>query len=471
MKYEPTFLDRQKEALNHLSISSPIQQVLYGGGAGGGKTKLGCIWQIQRRLKYAGTRSLIGRSKLDTLKKTTLNTFFETCAEMQLKSGLHYTFNGQANTIKFFNGSEIVLKDLFSYPADRNHDSLGSLEILDYFCDEVSEISEKAIAIVHSRCRHKLTFFCNKCSAPELDKGEVTNRDESGKAIEWKCNNCDSNNTGLIPKGLLTCNPSKNWTYNEFYLKAKKDELPEHRAFVQALPTDNPFLPTSYIESLRLLPDYDRKRLLLGNWEYDDDSDKIFTSENLNIAFRNEILSGTKYITCDVARFGKDRTIICVWNGLSLIQIKELKRSSIIDTYELIESLRKEHQIMIQHIICDEDGIGGGLCDIGKYKGFQNGSKAKHPDRFVNIKAECFFKLAEYIEKNKITFLPNEWKEQIISELQMIKRHKADSDSKLAVTPKDLIKLREGKSPDIADAIMMRMFYELNANTGKYVFA
>jgi hypothetical protein len=435
MKYEPTFLDRQKEALNHLSISSPIQQVLYGGGAGGGKTKLGCIWTIQRRLKYAGTRSLIGRSKLDTLKKTTLNTFFETCAEMQLKSGLHYTFNGQANIIKFFNGSEIILKDLFSYPADKNFDSLGSLEITDYFCDEVSEISEKAIAIVHSRCRFKLNEY------------------------------------DLIPKGLLTCNPSKNWIYNEFYLKAKNDELPEHRAFVQALPTDNPFLPASYLESLRLLPDYDRKRLLLGNWEYDDDSDKIFSSEHLNIAFRNEILSGIKYITCDVARFGKDRTIICVWNGLSLLQIKELKRSSITDTYELIESLRKEHQIMIQNIICDEDGIGGGLCDIGKYKGFQNGSKAKHPDRFVNIKAECFFKLAEFIEKNKITFLANEWKEQIISELQMIKRHKADSDSKLAVTPKDVIKMREGKSPDIADAIMMRMYYELNANTGKYVFA
>ena len=435
MKYEPTFLDRQKEALQHLSVSSPIQQVLYGGGAGGGKTKLGCIWTIQRRLKYAGTRSLIGRSKLDTLKKTTLNTFFETCAEMQLKSGLHYTFNGQANIIKFFNGSEIILKDLFSYPADKNFDSLGSLEITDYFCDEVSEISEKAIAIVHSRCRFKLNEY------------------------------------DLIPKGLLTCNPSKNWIYNEFYLKAKNDELPEHRAFVQALPTDNPFLPASYLESLRLLPDYDRKRLLLGNWEYDDDSDKIFSSEHLNIAFRNEILSGIKYITCDVARFGKDRTIICVWNGLSLLQIKELKRSSITDTYELIESLRKEHQIMIQNIICDEDGIGGGLCDIGKYKGFQNGSKAKHPDRFVNIKAECFFKLAEFIEKNKITFLANEWKEQIISELQMIKRHKADSDSKLAVTPKDVIKMREGKSPDIADAIMMRMYYELNANTGKYVFA
>ena len=62
------FLDRQKEALRELQIDSPVQQVLYGGAAGGGKTKLGCIWQIQRRLKYAGTRSLIGRSKLDPLK-------------------------------------------------------------------------------------------------------------------------------------------------------------------------------------------------------------------------------------------------------------------------------------------------------------------------------------------------------------------------------------------------------------------
>ena len=62
----------------------------------------------------------------------------------------------------------------------------------------------------------------------------------------------------------------------------------------------------------------------------------------------------------------------------------------------------------------------------------------------------------------------NDKKEQIVRELEMIKRHRADVDGKLQVTPKDQIKLREGISPDIADAIMMRMFFELNKSYGQY---
>lgn len=431
MEYKPQYLQRQVEALMHLAIDSQVEQVLYGGGAGGGKTRFGCMWQIQRRLKYAGTRSLIGRSKLDTLKKTTLNTFFETCADFGLLADKHYTYNGQTNVITFFNGSEIVLKDLFAYPSNPNFDSLGSLEITDYFIDEVAEVTEKAVNIVHSRCRYKLNEF------------------------------------NLIPKGFLSCNPSKGWLYNEFYLKYRNNELPVHRAFVQALPTDNPHLPQAYIESLRRLPEYDRKRLLEGNWEFDDDSDKLFATDNLLRMFRNELLDGTKYITSDIARFGKDRTIICVWNGLTLIELKMLHKASIDEVVNEIRNTAKNHNVLLQNVVCDEDGVGGGVVDYLKCRGFVNGSKAKQP-QYQNLKSECYYTLAQYIEENKLTIFVNDKKEQIVRELEMIKRHRADVDGKLQITPKDQIKLREGISPDIADAIMMRMFFELNKSYGQY---
>lgn len=432
MQYQPTYLDRQKEALLYLAIDSPVEQVLYGGGAGGGKTKLGCMWQIQRRLKYAGTRSLIGRSKLDTLKKTTLNTFFETAHEFGLVADKHYNYNGQTNVITFFNGSEIILKDLFAYPSNPNFDSLGSLEITDYFIDEVAEVTEKAVNIVHSRCRYKLNEF------------------------------------NLIPKGFLSCNPSKGWLYNEFYLKNKQQELPVHRAFVRALPTDNKYLPQAYIESLRRLPDYDRKRLLEGNWEFDDDSDKLFATDNLLRMFRNELLEGNKYITSDIARFGKDRTIICVWNGLTLIEIKVMHRASVDEVVNEIRTIAKNNNVLLQNIVCDEDGVGGGVVDFLKCRGFVNGSKAKQP-QYQNLKSECYYLLAQFIEQNYLTCLVNSHKEQIVKELEMIKRHRADVDGKLQVTPKEQIKLREGISPDFADAIMMRMFFELNPSYGQYV--
>lgn len=430
--YKPTYLPRQIEALQHLAIDSDVEQILYGGAAGGGKTKFGCMWQIQRRLKYAGTRSLIGRSKLDTLKKTTLNTFFETAKEFGLVADKHYTYNGQTNVIKFFNGSEIVLKDLFAYPSNPNFDSLGSLEITDYFIDEVAEVTEKAVNIVHSRCRYKLNEF------------------------------------GLIPKGFLSCNPSKGWLYNEFYVKNNRNELPKHRAFVQALPQDNPFLPVAYIESLRRLPEYDRKRLLEGNWEFDDDSDKLFSTDNLLRMFRNELLEGKKYITADIARFGKDRTIICVWNGLTLIEIVEMNRAGVDEVVNRIRELGKNYSILLQDILVDEDGVGGGCRDYLKCQGFINGSKPKQP-QYQNLKSECYYKLAQYVEENRLTILVNGKKEQIVKELEMIKRYRADVEGKLMVTPKDVIKNREGISPDVADAIMMRMYFELNPSYGQYV--
>jgi phage terminase large subunit len=208
--------------------------------------------------------------------------------------------------------------------------------------------------------------------------------------------------------------------------------------------------------------------LLEGNWEFDDDSDKLFTTENLVRMFRNELLEGKKYITADIARFGKDRTVICVWNGLTIIELKFIHRASIDEVVNEIRNKAREYNVLLQDIVCDEDGVGGGVVDYIKCRGFVNGSKPKHPE-YQNLKSECYYKLAQYIEENKVTALVNEPKEQIIKELEMIRRHRADVDGKLQVTPKDVIKNREGISPDIADAIMMRMYFELNPSYGQYV--
>jgi hypothetical protein len=135
---------------------------------------------------------------------------------------------------------------------------------------------------------------------------------------------------------------------------------------------------------------------------------------------------------------------------------------------EKIRSVTIIHGILLQNVIADEDGIGAGVCDFLKCLGFQNGSKPKHP-QYQNLKSECYYKLAQYVEENRLTILSSTRKEQIVRELEMIKRHRADVDGKLQVTPKDVIKNREGISPDVADAIMMRMYFELNPSYGQYV--
>ena len=66
---------KQTQALDFLEDKN-TREVIYGGGAGGGKSYLGCYWILKNCYKYPGTRWLIGRSKGKTLKETTLKSLF-----------------------------------------------------------------------------------------------------------------------------------------------------------------------------------------------------------------------------------------------------------------------------------------------------------------------------------------------------------------------------------------------------------
>lgn len=429
------YLPRQLEAFSHLSNNSIVESVLYGGAAGGSKSFTGCDWQIRRRIKYAGSRGLIGRSKLDTLKKTTLKTFFEVASLHKLRPNKHFIYNAQSNVITFYNQSEIILKDLFLYPSDPDFDSLGSFELTDYFIDEAAQVTSKAASIVSSRVRFKLIQY------------------------------------GLKPKGFLSCNPHKGWLYSDYYKPSKEGVLMPDRAFVPALPGDNPHLPESYMQTLSRLPEQDRKRLMEGDWDYDESIDRIFNYDNLLRCFRNELIPGEKYITADIARMGKDRTVIAYWEGMTLVELHILRKQGVDVVINYVRNLIKDRGVKLSNVVADEDGVGGGVVDGLKCRGFINGSRAVHPDRFVHLKAECYFKLGELVESNGITFICFAHKDEIVKELDLIRRRNPDGDGKLNVTGKEEIARAHGFSPDMADCVMMRMFFELRPNYGKYSIA
>ena len=429
---------RQTQALDFLE-DKKTTEVGYGGGAGGGKSILGCYWQIKNRLKYPGTRGLIGRASLKTLKETTLQSFFYVAKEQNLINGTHFKFNAQLNQIHFFNKSMIYLKDLFLYPSDPNFDELGSLEITDAFIDESAQISKKAFDIVGSRIRYQL----------------------------------DENS--LIPKILWTSNPSKNWNYSEFYKPYKNDELLDYRKFVQSLVTDNPFISQHYIDNLNKLPLIDRERLLYGNWEYDDDPARLMEYDKIINIFSNSFVpAGPRYITADIARFGSDKAVIMVWEGYRVIKIISIDKCSITELAERIQKLAYEYSVSISNIVCDEDGVGGGVVDILKCKGFTNNAKPFEENNAVvqyqNLKSQCYFHLSYKVNLDEVFIAETEYKETIIQELEQVKRHNVDKDGKLSIIPKDKVKELLGRSPDFSDALMMRMYFELKPQKDFFVF-
>lgn len=419
---------KQSEALTYLQDSS-TKEILFGGGAGGGKSMLGAYWILKSAFKYPNTRWLIGRAVLKTLKETTLNTLFEVMKAQGLEKDIHYTLNLSNNTLTLFNGSQILFKDLYQYPSDLNFDELGSLEITGAFVDEANQITEKCKDILRSRIRFKLNEF------------------------------------NLIPKILYTCNPAKNWTYIQFFKPHKENALPENKKFIQSLVTDNVNISPHYIESLRTLDKVSRERLLYGNWEYEDDKSKLINYESILDMFTNSFAEGgKKYISCDVARFGNDRTTILIWDNYKVIDYKILKNQSITDLATEIKKISFDHKIPMSQIIIDEDGVGGGLVDILKCKGFVNNSKALNGENYFNLKSQCYYKLSELINENKISWqnIDSNTKQSLIEELEQVKAKDIDKDGKLAIISKDKIKETLGRSPDISDALMLRCYYEIS---------
>ena len=433
MNTEAHFTERQELAIQYL-FDKTTKEVLFGGAAGGGKSWVGCAWLILLCMKYPKTRYLMGRSKLDALKKTTLNTFFEVCSMWGVKANEHYSFNGSSNVITFDNGSEIILKDLFLYPSDRNFDSLGSLEITAAFIDEANQITEKAKNIVASRLRYKL----------------------------------DEND--LIPKLLMTCNPAKNWVYTSYYRPAQEKKLKAHKKFIQSLVTDNEYISKHYEKQLFELDELTKQRLLFGNWEYDATQDSLIDYNSILSLFESKGTNGDKYITCDVARFGSDRTVIMLWQGLHLTYIKTLLKSAINDVVEEIKKLQQENQVALRNIIVDEDGVGGGVKDYLRCQGFVNNARALKNENYQNLKTQCYYKLADLINKSQLGITCNNinTKNDIIEELEQVRTKDADKDNKLQILSKDTIKAIIGRSPDYADALAMRCYYEIDSNYGRY---
>jgi len=427
-----TLTNKQELAFEYLN-DKETSEILFGGGAGGGKSFFLCSALIAHCLTYKGIRCLLGRASLSSLKSTTLNTLFEVCEQWNLITPKHYKYNGHTNVISFWNGSEIYLKDLFQYPSDRNFDSLGSMELTIAAIDECNQITEKAKQIVSSRLRYKLDEY------------------------------------NLIPKLLLTCNPSKNWTYTDFYRPYKNKELPKHRKFIQALVDDNENISKHYKEQLGKLDKLSKERLLFGNWEYDATDDSLIDYDAIVSLFDKKGIEGNKYISCDVARFGSDKSVVMLFNGLNVELIKTFDKNTITELADYIKDLQQQNQVPLRNIICDTDGVGSGVTDILRCQSFVNNAKPLRKENYQNLKTQCFYTLAKKINEGQIGIdCPDiNIKECIIEELEQVRAKNQDKDAKLQIIPKDTIKALIGRSPDYADALAMRMYYEIKPS-GKY---
>lgn len=423
-------------------FDSTTKYVVFGGAAGGGKSWMGCEWLLFRALQFPDLKLFMAREKLKTIKQSTLLTFFKVAKYHGLEKEVHFFYHQQDSYIDFPNGSRIDILELKFNPSDPLFEDLGSLEYTAGWIEEAGEIDTRAFDTIKTRI---------------------------GRHMNDKY--------GLYPKLLITCNPKKNWLYTEFYKPWKEKHLPEDSVFIQALVDDNPYNESEYKSMLMSIKDPIKKqRLLLGDWEYDSEAGTLMDYDAITDLWGNTAVESKElFMTIDVARFGKDKTIFYFWKGFKLYDKKEFTNQGTETTSLKIKEAAREQKIPFSHILVDEDGVGGGVVDQCKgVKGFINNSSALpnmnarseelEKQNFVNLKTQCTFMMAEKVNNHEIEIAIEDegFREDLSQELEVIRRKDIDNDNaKLSLIPKDDIKQIIGRSPDLSDAFIMRAFFDL----------
>lgn len=427
--------DKQTEALNILT-DSVTEELTFGGAAGGGKSWLGCEWLYNMCLSYPGTRWFIAREELKRIKSTTLLTFYKVCNARGIKTDEVFIYKAVDHYIQFHNGSRIDLLEVKYLPSDPLFERYGSEEFTGGWIEEGGEVDFGAYEVLNSRI---------------------------GRHLNEKF--------GLMPKLLITCNPKKNWMYQYFYKPFVNGVLEAGKRFLQSLITDNPKIDSGYIQKLQNLKDKKQKaRLLLGQWEYEDDPSQLMTYDKITDVFTNSFVEpGKPFITADIARLGDDKTRVVIWNGWRAEKIISYEKQLINVTADRIRELMNQYKVPKSSVLVDEDGVGGGVVDILGCKGFVNNSRALNNENYDNLKSQCYFRFSDRVNDSKVFIVVNESeKEAIIEEMEQVKKKDIDKDGKQGIVPKDKVKAVLGRSPDYSDAFMMREYFELNQYKGTY---
>lgn len=463
---EIELLPKQTEAWDYIFDDPEVTDVGYGGAAGGGKTRLGWYVGVFGICEaYFGARFAVGRKELKNLRLTSLAELFVIFAEIGYERDRDYSFNAQDNIIRFpGTGSEIVLLDMAYSPQDPEYTRFGSFNLTGAWGEESNESPEKAIQILKTR----------------VGRQNKLKRVSDGKVVDVK------------PIWLETFNPNKGYVHRTYYKPWKEKKLPSYRVFIPALPGDNPHLSPSYIKNLERADKTTRERLLKGNFDYDADPQKIMSYDAITDLRTNTLAEpepGTKHLKFlinDIARFGADRTVLGEFEGLTLIGLTIKHKRSTDDTEQDIRDVAADSKIPFSQILSDEDGVGGGVVDHLKgTKGFIGNSRARMihdtmtgkdlAQNYSNLRSQCYFKLAEYVNEHCMavrlkyfkTDIEGYTEEQALSELDeeldAIKRTTptGNQNEKLAIIPKSDMKETLGRSPDIADIMMMRMLFEI----------
>lgn len=411
--------EKQAEALN-----AGEKYVLYGGAKGGGKSWFMCVWIFLMAMKYAGNKLFFCRRRSVDFTNTTLETW-----KKAIPADL-YRINEQKKKIFIPITSSVI--DFGGLDDPLLIQSLNSAEYAHIGVDQAEEIERDSFGMLQGTLRHKLP-----------------------------------NGTDLSRQIRLTANPAQCWLKDYFIINPQPDTR-----FIKALPVDNPYLPSDYVETLKQAFKHRPHMLaayLHGSWDDLAGNDCCIRGVHIEEAKLKKVHGKPikRVVVNDPAITGDENVTFLMEQVGNVAYIADeliIEHKRPIETAALLSAYRKKTDAQL--IAIDKIGIGEGVLD-GLYElkepvlAINSAAKPTSDsmaNRFGNLRAQMWWEAGDKFAKNEVAIPSDD--HELARQLGSVKFDK-EKLVKFYVQSKADIKESIGRSPDRADALVMGL-YALN---------
>ena len=179
-----------------------------------------------------------------------------------------------------------------------------------------------------------------------------------------------------------------------------------------------------------------------------------------------DISGAVKVIGVDVARFGDDRSVICRREGLWCHELRVVEKA---DNMTFAGIVAREIDEFKPDGVFIDAGRGEGVIDRLRQLGYRVmeinfGARASESGKYANKRSEMWDRVREWL--NAGAAIPNnpELKSELASPT-----YKFDASGRLVLEPKDKLKERGLRSPDMADALALTFAFPLRAMTARSI--
>ena len=231
INYKPT----PKQAFFHASTAN---EILYGGAAGGGKTKAIVMDAFFRVMKWPKTTAVIFRRTYRELEDTDIKEAMESYPEGVC------TYNAGKHEFRFKNGSKILFRhcenesDRFDY---------SGLEAQFMYFDELTTFTQVIYDFLKTRLRAKKSLGVVPIVRSASNPGNIGH--------------------GWVKKMFVDAGPYMEIREQEIYSEALHKTKKIKTQYIPSLATENPFITDDYIFELEQKPEALRRALLNGDWD------------------------------------------------------------------------------------------------------------------------------------------------------------------------------------------------------------